>query len=526
MAELDKKIQKAQTDLVQSVLEAQEKRNIERVEMLVTNAIKQLKMSRFKPDLATCLGLTYLARISPKVFNQSSAIKEVLKSLLRRDNGPANIKSKNDIVLPVLAANILLASCDSVEIRQIILNKIEQWLNGSCQKASDLIQQLLAAICMKCHKDQQTIDSLIEMRHHWLQYLEESADSYGSTPVDLCASVRKLLHSEANCESLLVYLKFLIKHDLDIDGLSKEISKFIIERPISLSSMLNEDDYGSELNKMLMRIFNKLLTYLKSSDLEATSENGNKQKPDTVDFSKVVVKTEPQDPVTDDKSTFSDKKPTEQVPPTSVPLADSKVSSKEAQVKNETVKNEQVASNKCEDETTQETTSDQLLYVKLPQCSNVIVLSQVIIEAILTLLALFDEKHEDCRQEFDQLLDYWLIRGKVNEFATIYQDHTSTTPYTIPDHLRHRLAHSPNDHLIELSLHEAGVGQLLKLLHLFGSPLATINKIFKRLEIIKDTDLLKSEIRDPSFFTELLEFYSNLGAPGAQELHKRLKIAL
>lgn len=216
MADLDKK--KAKTNLVQAVLEAQEKRNQERVDMIVTNAIKQLKMSRFKPDQATCISLTYLARVSPKVFNQSSAIKEVLKSSLRREIGPANIKG-NDIILPVLSANILLACCDSTEIRLIILNKVEQWL-ASNQKVADIVQDILSTICMKCQGDEKTIAMLIDMRQHWLQHLE------GSVPPDLCLAIRRLLHTETSCGSLLTYLKFLIEHDSDVDGLRRELAEF------------------------------------------------------------------------------------------------------------------------------------------------------------------------------------------------------------------------------------------------------------------------------------------------------------
>lgn len=272
MAELDKKIQKALTDLVQAVLEAQEKKNLERVDMLITNAIKQLKMSRFKPDQATCISLIYLSRLKPKIFSQSSAIKEVLKGLLRRDNGPSNIKGKNDIFLPILSANILLASCDSLEVRTLVLSKIEQWLSSN-QKPTDQIQHLLAVLCIKCLNDKQTIATLVDMRHNWLQYLEDNYDLYGSVPEDLCSSIRRLLPFESSSEYLIVYLKFLIKHDSDIISLGKELSKFVNERPMSLDCMLKEQEHGGLLVKMIMKVFIKLIAHLKKSHLgNATGE--------------------------------------------------------------------------------------------------------------------------------------------------------------------------------------------------------------------------------------------------------------
>lgn len=257
---MSEKIQKIQPDLVQSVLEAQEKKNTERVDILITNALKQLKMSRFKPDQATCLSLIYLARISPKTFSHSATLRELLKTHLRRDNGPSNIKApiKNDFIIPVLAANILLACSDCPEVRAIILKRIEQWLNSN-QKITENVQHLLALLCIRCQGDEPTVQALIDMRHHWFQCLDVS---HGNVAIDLCDGVRKLLHSDNKCESLIENLSFLLKHDKDTIGLANNVSRLILERPISLKNMLENTKHGSRLEELLLLIFNKLFEEL------------------------------------------------------------------------------------------------------------------------------------------------------------------------------------------------------------------------------------------------------------------------
>jgi hypothetical protein len=273
MAELDKKMQKNPPDLVQSVLEAMEKRSVERVDMLITNAFKQLKMSRFKPDQTTYMSLTYLARICPKAFSQSTALKELLKTHIKRDSGPTNIKgTKNDFVLPVLSANILLACCDSADVRSIILTRIEQWI-GSNQKLNELVQHLLAVLCVRCNDDPQTIKTLIEIRSHWYQYLDSNYDTYGPVAQDLSRAIRNLLFDENISESLTENLYFLTKHDSDIVGLSRTISKLIISRPITIGYMLDQPELGEQLIQMLISIYDKLFDQLdpavKKEELEA-----------------------------------------------------------------------------------------------------------------------------------------------------------------------------------------------------------------------------------------------------------------
>uniref|UniRef100_A0A6G1SH60 Integrator complex subunit 1 n=1 Tax=Aceria tosichella TaxID=561515 RepID=A0A6G1SH60_9ACAR len=258
MSELDKKLQKNPPDLVQSVLEAIEKRSVERVDMLITNAFRQLKTTRFKPDQTICISLTYLARVCPKAFSQSANLKELLKTHIKRDSGPTNIKgTKNDFIVPVLAANILLACCDSADVRSIILARIEQWI-GSNQKLNEQVQHLLAVLCVRCHDDPQTIKTLIEIRSHWYQFLDTNYATYGPVSKDLSRSIRNLLSDAISCESLTENLYFLAKHDADIVGLTTSISKLIIRQPLTVESMFDHTELGEQLKQMLVSLYDKL----------------------------------------------------------------------------------------------------------------------------------------------------------------------------------------------------------------------------------------------------------------------------
>lgn len=520
MAELDKKIQKSQADLVQLVLEAQEKKNQERVDMLITNAIKQLKISRFKPDQTACLSLTYLARVNSKVFMQSSAIKEVLKSLLRRDNGPTNIKGvgKSDIMLPVMAANILLACCDGTEVRTIILNKIDQWLTSS-QKVAEIVQHLLAIICLKSQGDQQTIGTLIEMRHHWLQYIDENFLIYGQVPSDICESIRKLLKVESSCESLISYLRFLIKHDSDIEGLGQDLSNFIINRPISISSMMKSSS-GVEMNKLLLKIYIKLITYLKSSPAksdEVMNEKIKFEKPADDQLMKDAqasdppIKAEPGDTdisCDDKKEVKVETKPNLQS--TNGPGVITDASKKEP------VKDD------IENETIDQQIYVPSLYVKFVDSNQVVRLDRSTIEAVFTLLSMVDNI-EECNDEFTELIHCWLSGPNS---AMIFMDLALTSPYNMPDKLRKKLIHSSSEPLVNLGLHGASAGQLVKLLQQFNLPTQTINKMLKRIETIRDVEQFRLEIKDVAYFSQLVEFYMSMGCQGAKDLLKRLELAV
>lgn len=255
MADLDKKIQKNQPDLVQSVLEAFEKRNVERVDILITNAIKQLKGSRFKPDQSICIGLFYLARVQPKVFSQSANLKEYLKTHIKRDGVPANIKgNKTDFFLPVLVANILLASCDSPDVRSSILTRIGQWISAN-QKLNELVQHVLATLCVRCHDDQATIKILIDTRYQWFDFLEKNFNTYGRVSPNLAHSIRDLLGNATSCEAFTESLTFLIKHDSDVVGLCSAISKFIVQKPLTFNSILAKGDQCTKLVSMMLDIF-------------------------------------------------------------------------------------------------------------------------------------------------------------------------------------------------------------------------------------------------------------------------------
>lgn len=527
----EKTIQKAQTDLVQAVLDAQEKRNLERVDMLVTNAIKQLKMSRFKPDQTTCIGLTYLARINPKIFTQSTAIKDILKSLLRRDNGPANIKGKNDIVLPVLAANILLACCDANEVRGIIIHKIEQWLSSN-QKASDMVQHLMATLCMRCQGDQQTITSLVEMRHHWLQYLGDNCDFYTSVPSDLCSSIRNLLHTETICEPLVIYLEFLIKHDSNMDYLAREVSKFILERPISLKCMLKDGENGIQLIKIIFKTFVKIFTYLKNMPTEQPVSSKQQAKLAVVEEKCYTDVKTPESTIENVETKIkSETKPEKDQKP---PAVDTKKDVKIDVKPPEPDSNSQPAPSSTtyqpskpapEEPVPESKLSWKMLYVKIPNHPRVINLGKSILEAILSLLAMVDMS-EEYQNDFEELLNCWVPVMKSEKFACLYEDAGLTKVYNLPDKLRQKLVQSNNDQLIDLGLNGANVSQLVNLLQQFGSTLATLNKMLKKLGSVKDIDAIRSEIKDISYFNQLLEFYNSLGASGAKDLQKRLSSSL
>lgn len=457
MTELEKKTLKAQTDFVQAVLEAYEKKNLERVEVLITNAIKQLKMSRFKPDQATCLGLTYLARTSPNVFTQSINVKEVLKALIRRDQGPTNMKGKPDVIIPVLAANILLACCDSQDIRTIILNKVEQWISGN-QKVSDIVQHLLATLCMKCQEDSQTISSLVEIRQHWLTYLNENYDMYGSVPRDLSNSVKKLLKTEDNCESLITYLNFLVKHDRDIIDLCEYISCFILERPITLNNMIGEEKFGPELADILLKIYSKLLEHFSNGHTPSVKPEDAKVDVKLVDDVKYTTKS---------------------------------------------------------------------VFVKLPDCQEPVVMSKLIIQAIFSLLSsTILVEQEFLKEQLERLKNCWIFKlGKISYIAFIYVDASMSISYDLPDELRQRLIHSQDENLVEFAMRGASVSQLLMLLQQFGLSTKTINKVLSSIESVQDTDLIRAELGDCSYFAQLMEFYSTMGCPSANQLKDKLQLS-
>lgn len=63
-------------EFLEAVEEAVGKADDERLEALLCGAVKRLKMSRAKPDLAMCFSLMYLAKTRPSLF-QSEVVVEV-----------------------------------------------------------------------------------------------------------------------------------------------------------------------------------------------------------------------------------------------------------------------------------------------------------------------------------------------------------------------------------------------------------------------------------------------------------------
>ncbi|KAM7143374.1 integrator complex subunit 1 [Molossus nigricans] len=87
--------------------------NDDRIEGVLCGAVKQLKVTRAKPDSTLYLSLMYLAKIKPNIFATEGVI-EALCSLLRRD-ASINYKAKGNSLVSVLACNLLMAAYEEDE---------------------------------------------------------------------------------------------------------------------------------------------------------------------------------------------------------------------------------------------------------------------------------------------------------------------------------------------------------------------------------------------------------------------------
>ncbi|KAF6280826.1 integrator complex subunit 1 [Rhinolophus ferrumequinum] len=87
--------------------------NDDRIEGVLCGAVKQLKVTRAKPDSTLYLSLMYLAKIKPNIFATEGVI-EALCSLLRRD-ASINFKAKGNSLVSVLACNLLMAAYEEDE---------------------------------------------------------------------------------------------------------------------------------------------------------------------------------------------------------------------------------------------------------------------------------------------------------------------------------------------------------------------------------------------------------------------------
>lgn len=254
MTEADKKL--LRQDLVYLVLDAIEKSNHDRTESLIMNAIKQLKLSRYKAEKVSFISLAYLAKLKPEAFATDHII-EALTAFIRKDN--VNIKLKNENLLPtILAANILLACSNTSQIRILVLQKIEQ-LHPS-GKPSDLILTLLSTLCTKCEDDDESIIYLIRMKEHWIPYLADSTEPVGPISACLCRQIRISILNEEDPSSMLTSVKFLIKHDSDMKGVVHTLSEFIVHRPLTFKSVI-EHKLGSELMSNILKLY---INYLRN----------------------------------------------------------------------------------------------------------------------------------------------------------------------------------------------------------------------------------------------------------------------
>lgn len=101
------------TVLLDEIEAAELEGNDDRVEGVLCGAVKQLKVTRTKPDSTLYLSLMYLAKIKPNIFATEGVI-EALCSLLRRD-ASINFKAKGNSLVSVLACNLLMAAYEEDE---------------------------------------------------------------------------------------------------------------------------------------------------------------------------------------------------------------------------------------------------------------------------------------------------------------------------------------------------------------------------------------------------------------------------
>ncbi|KAJ8792733.1 hypothetical protein J1605_019553 [Eschrichtius robustus] len=104
--------------------------NDDRLEGVLCGAVKQLKVTRAKPDSTLYLSLMYLAKIKPNIFATEGVI-EALCSLLRRD-ASINFKAKGNSLVSVLACNLLMAAYEEDENWPEIFVKGCVWRPRSC----------------------------------------------------------------------------------------------------------------------------------------------------------------------------------------------------------------------------------------------------------------------------------------------------------------------------------------------------------------------------------------------------------
>ncbi|XP_043311851.1 integrator complex subunit 1 isoform X1 [Cervus canadensis] len=101
------------TVLLDEIEAAELEGNDDRLEGVLCGAVRQLKVTRAKPDSVLYLSLMYLAKMKPNIFATEGVI-EALCSLLRRD-ASINFKAKGNSLVSVLACNLLMAAYEEDE---------------------------------------------------------------------------------------------------------------------------------------------------------------------------------------------------------------------------------------------------------------------------------------------------------------------------------------------------------------------------------------------------------------------------
>lgn len=155
------------TVLLDEIEAAELEGNDDRIEGVLCGAVKQLKVTRAKPDSTLYLSLMYLAKIKPNIFATEGVIEvrlaacpppsldlplsvrceashdsrnftlpssQALCSLLRRD-ASVNFKAKGNSLVSVLACNLLMAAYEEDENWPEIFVKVSHPCRDSLSRA-------------------------------------------------------------------------------------------------------------------------------------------------------------------------------------------------------------------------------------------------------------------------------------------------------------------------------------------------------------------------------------------------------
>lgn len=220
--------------LVSAITTAENSSDNERIESLLCGAVKQLKTCRtsvWKPavDQTLIMSLLYLSKTKPQFFRFENVV-EAFCSLLKKD--PNSYKTKNNKVVTVLSANVLLASFrtdfswpDSifdVFLEDILGERI--WVDN--EECKGFVENILA--------------------------------EYATRMPDKSAISLECISDFIRCASS-IYLQ-------PPESLLKSLSKLIIERPILFSGLMKNSQLRE---KFLQHTGDIFLKYFKSKFMQS-----------------------------------------------------------------------------------------------------------------------------------------------------------------------------------------------------------------------------------------------------------------